>query len=141
MKTYGERVLLVGDAARQVKAFSGGGIYLSLVAAGYAAETAVQALAEDNLSEASLARYQAHWEAELGVELRRGAEIRQLYVSLSQNQLDRLLQVLSFPLLRRITALQGDIDFPSPMFSALLRTAPALKWVLGLSHMPKWNGD
>jgi len=36
-RSYGEGVLLVGDAAGQVKPFSGGGIYTSLVAARNAA--------------------------------------------------------------------------------------------------------
>ncbi|MDH5695986.1 MAG: geranylgeranyl reductase family protein, partial [Dehalococcoidia bacterium] len=56
-KTYGERLLVVGDAAGQVKPTTGGGIYYGLLCADIAADTLHQALRNDNLSSKTLANY------------------------------------------------------------------------------------
>jgi digeranylgeranylglycerophospholipid reductase len=71
-RTYGERLIAVGDAAGQVKPTSGGGIYYGLLAADIAAATLHEALEDDDLSAKRLARYQRGWRKKLGRELRTG---------------------------------------------------------------------
>ncbi|MBO4798881.1 MAG: NAD(P)/FAD-dependent oxidoreductase, partial [Candidatus Methanomethylophilaceae archaeon] len=56
--TYGERCLLIGDAAGQVKPVSGGGIYPSLVSAGILADVLSDALDSGDLSAGRLSRYE-----------------------------------------------------------------------------------
>ncbi len=48
-RTYGDRALLVGDAACHVKPISGGGLYFGLRGAAICAETAIAALTADEL--------------------------------------------------------------------------------------------
>lgn len=122
-RTYGDHVLLVGDAAGQVKPFSGGGIYTSLVAARHCAETAAAALAADDLSASFLSRYERAWRWALGRELARSRWLRRLGLSLGEAELEMLARTLSRPGLRGIAVRHADIDYPS---RTLLRMATAL---------------
>lgn len=131
-RTYGDRVLLVGDAAFQVKPTSGGGIYTGLVAARHAAPTADQALRRDHLSAAALAGYEESWRRELGQEMARGADIRDAFLRLGDAQLDRMVALFDQPLLRPLIERYGDIDYPSRMFAGLLAATPLLGALLGL---------
>jgi digeranylgeranylglycerophospholipid reductase len=93
-RTYGERMLVVGDAAGQVKPTSGGGIYYGLLSAGIAAGTLHRALMDGDLSAKRLARYERGWHQKLGRELRIGYWTRKLYERLSDRQIDRLFEVV-----------------------------------------------
>ena len=75
-KTYTDRVLLTGDAAGMVNAFSAEGIYFAMVSGDLAAEAVIAALREDKLDERSLRRYQDAWEREIGGELRHSVAIQ-----------------------------------------------------------------
>ena len=93
-RTYSERLLVVGDAAGQVKPTSGGGIYYGLIGAETAAATLHGALAEGDLSAARLARYERGWRKRLGGELRTGYWARRLFERLTDRQIDRLFEVV-----------------------------------------------
>lgn len=134
-KTYGERVLLVGDAALQVKPTSGGGIYMSLVAARHAAPVADQALRRDQLGTASLASYEKGWRREFGGELERGTDIRKAFLRLDDTGIGRLMAFFDQPFLRPIIERHGDIDFPTRMFSRTMVVAPLLGTIVGVPDM------
>jgi digeranylgeranylglycerophospholipid reductase len=93
-RTYGERLIAVGDAAGQVKPTSGGGIYYGLLAADIAAANLHEALEDDDLSTKRLARYERGWRKKLGNELRTGYWARKLYERLSYRRLDRLFDMV-----------------------------------------------
>ena len=93
-RTCGERLLVVGDAAGQVKPTSGGGIYYGLLGADIAAETLHQALADGDLSAKRLAQYQRRWRQRLGRELRIGYWARKLFERLSDRQIDRIFEIV-----------------------------------------------
>lgn len=93
-RTYGERLLVVGDAAGQVKPTSGGGIYYGLLCADIAANVLHQALEEGNLSAKSLSRYEQRWKQRLGRELRIGYWARKLFERLSDQQIDRIFEIV-----------------------------------------------
>lgn len=133
IKPFSDNALLVGDAARQVKPFSGGGIYLAMVAAGLAAETAVNSLKTQSFSEEALSQYGRDCEKQFGHVLKQGEEIKKVYLSLSQRNLDQLLDILKLPVLRSVISRHGDIDMPFTMFSSLLKAAPVFRWALSLS--------
>ncbi len=126
LRPYGDNVLLVGDAARQVKPTSGGGIYTGLVGARHAASSAVEALRREDFSRRFLSRYQKAFMSDLGDELKRGSDLHRLFASLHNHQLDRLLVALSSDRLRRVILARGDIDFPSRLFYELVKLTPAL---------------
>jgi geranylgeranyl reductase family protein len=68
-RTFADRVLLCGDAAGFVNAYTGEGIYHAMVTGEHAGTTAAEALAAGDLSAAGLAAYEQRWRAEVGDEL------------------------------------------------------------------------
>jgi len=93
-KTYAERLIVVGDAAGQVKPTTGGGIYHGLLCADIAANILHQALASNALSAKSLADYEREWRRKLGQELRIGYRARKFYERLSDGQIDRIFDII-----------------------------------------------
>jgi len=92
--TYGDRILVAGDAAGQVKPTTGGGIYFGHLGAGIAARVLGQALRSDNLASANLSRYQQQWRQKIGREIRLGYWARQVYARLSARHVERLCGAL-----------------------------------------------
>jgi len=126
-RIYCENAMLVGDAAGQVKPTSGGGIYTGLVGAKHCAQVAVRALTDDDLSRASLARYQKAWGKQMSRELARGWDLRRIFVALDDRELDGLISVFRSQRLRRLAEQHGDIDFPSRLFSRLPLGVPIMR--------------
>jgi len=93
-RTYGERIIAVGDAAGQVKPTSGGGIFYGLLGAEIAAETLHRALADDDLSSRRLARYKRAWRKKLGGEIRTGYWARKIFERMNDRQIDRLFKII-----------------------------------------------
>ncbi len=94
-RTYSERVLVVGDAAGQVKPTTGGGIYYSLLCAELAAETLHKALALEDLSARRLREYETLWKKRLGRELRVGFYARRIYEALGDRQVEYLMNTIA----------------------------------------------
>ncbi len=92
-RTYGERLIVVGDAAGQVKPTTGGGIYYGLLCADMAANTLHQALEAGDTSSRRLARYEKDWRRKLGEELKVDHWARRLFERLDDAQLDHAFQV------------------------------------------------
>ncbi|MDY6893403.1 MAG: NAD(P)/FAD-dependent oxidoreductase [Chloroflexota bacterium] len=93
-RTYGQRVLVVGDAAGQVKPTTGGGIYYGLLCADIAADTVHTALLSDDFSAKNLARYEKDWKNMLGSELRVDYWARKLYEKLNDSQIERIFDIV-----------------------------------------------
>jgi geranylgeranyl reductase family protein len=93
-RTCGERLIVIGDAAGQVKPTSGGGIYYGLLCADIAANTLHQALEDDDLSARRLSRYERGWKKKLGRELKTGYWARKLFERLSDRQIDRIFEIV-----------------------------------------------
>jgi digeranylgeranylglycerophospholipid reductase len=125
-KTSGARVMLVGDAAAQVKPLSGGGIFTGMRCAEIAAEVADRALRSGDLSAAALLEYDQAWRSELGEEFQRALYLRRLFVRLSDRDLDHVIEALQGAELKASIVAFGDIDFPSHVARQLLRQSPSL---------------
>jgi len=93
-RTYNDRLLVVGDAAGQVKPTTGGGIYYGLLCADIAANTLHQALQRDELSARNLARYEREWKGKLKRELEIDYYARKFYERLSDGQIDRIFDII-----------------------------------------------
>ena len=89
-KTYGDRVLVVGDAAGQVKPTTGGGIYYSLLCGEMAADTLHEALDREDFAAERLRGYESRWKARLGKELMVGYYARRFYEALGDRQVEFL---------------------------------------------------
>jgi len=125
-KTHGPGVLLVGDAAAQVKPLSGGGIFTGMRCAEIAATVAHDALQRGDVSAVSLAEYERRWHAEFGEEFHRALYLRRLFQRLDDADLDRLIAALQGSELASTIVAFGDIDFPTHVARQLLRQSPSL---------------
>ena len=90
-KTYTDRVLVVGDAAGQVKPTTGGGIFYSLLASEIASSALQQALNEDQLSTNRLGVYQKEWKNLLSKELEVGYSARRAFEYLGDSHIGSLI--------------------------------------------------
>ena len=93
-RTYGDRVLVIGDAAGQVKPTTGGGVYLGHLGAGIAVEVLDGALSSDNLLAGNLSCYQKQWKIKLGKEISLGYKVRRAYAKLSDRQIERIFNMM-----------------------------------------------
>ena len=104
-RTYGDRVLAVGDAAGLAKPTTGGGIYYSLFSGHIAARVLAERLRDDRLDADSLRPYETQWRERLGPELRAGLAFRTLATRFDNRAVDALLELAAVdgivPLLRR----------------------------------------
>ena len=125
-RTHARQVLLVGDAAAQVKPLSGGGIFTGMRCAEIAADVAARALSAGDTSEAALAEYDRRWRAELGEEFRRSLYLRRLFTRLSDGELDRVVHALKGARTAATIVAFGDIDFPTHVVREVLRESPGL---------------
>ena len=91
-KSYGNRFLIIGDAAGQVKPTTGGGIYYALLSAHLASETLIEGFKNNRLDERQMRQYQDKWEREIGRELKIGSITRRLLRHISDNQIDSLIR-------------------------------------------------
>ena len=93
-RSYGDRVLVIGDAAGQVKPTTGGGIYFGHLGAEIATEVLDKALHDDDLAARRLSIYQRRWKREMGQELSKGRWIRRLLTKLGSNQVEEIFETL-----------------------------------------------
>lgn len=94
VRSYGDRVIVVGTAAGQVKPTTGGGIYYGLLCADIAAENLQGALESDRLSSRNLAHYEREWKKRLGQELKIGYRARQFFELLGDAQIDKVFDII-----------------------------------------------
>ncbi len=131
-------ILLVGDAAAQIKPITGGGVYYSMKCGKIAGEIAAQAcLMEDIMV---LNDYERRWRNEIGQEIAFGLKVHRLRCVMSDNDFDKIVHTLSqSEILQRIKK-EGDMDYPSIVFRELL-TNPCLIKVLArniLRYLYTW---
>lgn len=124
-RTYGDRVLAVGDAAGLVKPTTGGGIYYSLLSGQLAAETLATSLRSNALQRDSLSRYEKAWRKHLGSELRWQLILRRVAQRMSDADIDSLFELAEtdgiMPLVRRTASFNRHREF----IIALLKHPPA----------------
>ena len=123
--TVGDRTVLVGDAASQVKPVSGGGLYPGLTAAGILADVAGRALEDDDLSSKRLSEYRRRCGDAFGSELRRGYSLRRMFVRMSDDDLVAAGRFASRDDVRSVLD-DIDIDRPSAVVRGLLRHPAAV---------------
>jgi len=110
-RTYGKRLIAVGNAAGQVKPTTGGGIYFGLLSAEIAANTLHRCLAADNLSARRLADYERGWKKKLGRELEIDYYARKFYERLGDQRIDRLFDIIKSNGIDEVLLKARDLSF------------------------------
>ena len=124
-RTYGERMLAIGDAAGLVKPTTGGGIHYSIVSAALAADVAVDALAADRLDAETLSAYERAWRAELADEFEAQQELRQVAASLSDKAIDSFFELAHTDGIMPIVRATARFNQHRPLIRALFKHPPA----------------
>lgn len=118
--TVSDRMMVVGEAAGQVKTTTQGGIYYGLLCAQKGARVTIEAFRSGDLSRAALLPYEHRWRARLNAELKLGLLLRQFYAELSDRQVDRLFDLASLedvlPTIRR----KALFDWHAPVIRSVL---------------------
>jgi digeranylgeranylglycerophospholipid reductase len=129
-RTYGTRLLAVGDAAGLVKPTTGGGIYYSLISGQIAAATLDEALRADDLRDTRLRRYETGWRQRLGADIRIGLAFRTLASRMNDRSIDAVVELARvdgiIPLLRQT----ADFNWHRQSALALLKHAQFRKILL-----------
>jgi len=92
-KSYAERLLIVGEAAGQVKTTTGGGIYFGLLCASIAAKTIMKAFQCGDFGAKTFKEYETNWRNTVEPEVKAGMKLRNLFSRFSDNQIDFLVDL------------------------------------------------
>jgi digeranylgeranylglycerophospholipid reductase len=120
-RSYGHRVLAVGDAAGLTKPVTGGGIFYSLLSAAFAAEVLAEALRADDLRAGRLAGYEKRWRERLMPEMRAGAWFRRIVSHLTDDELETLIEAAASDDVRTVIDRTARFNWHRSLIGALLR--------------------
>lgn len=112
-----ENMLLVGDAAWQTKATTGGGIIFASIAA----KLASQAIREHLINKAPLADYEKLCQKAINPELELHWKLRRYLNSINEDRMDSLFKKLKDAGIERILEEHGDMDKPSRFIKKITR--------------------
>ncbi|RLF48610.1 MAG: hypothetical protein DRN20_04215 [Thermoplasmata archaeon] len=123
-KTSVPGALIVGDAAAQVKATSGGGIYMAMRCAEHCGRAIIKSLEEEDMR--AMREYDKLWKRDVGGELKRDLFIHSIYKELNNDEIGKIMDMLSGNIQKSVIGAFGDIDFPSVLVIPLFLTTPKL---------------
>jgi flavin-dependent dehydrogenase len=119
-RSYGHRVLTVGDAAGLTKPTTGGGIFYSLLSGQFAAETLTGALRRDRLAAGDLRAYEGRWRACLGPHLWISSRVRRLFARLGDEELETLLEAIASEDVQRVIRYTARFNWHGELIRTLL---------------------
>jgi len=120
-RTFGRRVLAVGEAAGQVKTTTGGGVAFGLRCAEIAADVAARKIGRGDFSDSALAEYEKLWKKELRTEILLGFYARRIWSRLSDAHIERVFQFARMDGVIPIIREKGEFDRHGELILALLR--------------------
>ncbi|MBN1570161.1 MAG: NAD(P)/FAD-dependent oxidoreductase [Acidobacteria bacterium] len=128
-KTYGERLLIAGDAAGFVKPTTGGGVFYGMISADIAAKVLAEALRRDRLAETELSIYQHLWKERLMEEIEAQLTLRLLMQRLTDDEVESIFDLWLtdglMPLIRKTVA----FNHHRKLIAAMIRY-PAMRKIL-----------
>ena len=127
-KTQNKNIVIVGDAAGQVKATSGGGIYTGLRSAICAINTIEKYLR----GEESLTLYESCWKNSIGKELKRALYLHRIYRKMRDEDFNKLVSMLNDEEVISIINKYGDIDYPSRVVWKVVKKKPSILKSIGI---------
>jgi geranylgeranyl reductase family protein len=137
-KSFRERVLVVGEAAGQVKSTTCGGIYYGLISAASAVETVEEAFSENRFDESVLTRYEARWRDALGHELEIGYRVRQVFSVLEDRQIDKFFGILNSDGIGAIIQNEARYDWHKDLILSLSKHMALRNYLHPIALLSKW---
>ncbi len=121
-----DNIALVGDAAAQVKASSGGGIYTGFCSARELVPVLCRSLETKDYSQALLSDYRKRWSRGVGRDIRDAYRLHRAFTRFTDKQLDEFIRMVGHPEIIRLIEEKGDIDYPSRLALSIFRKRPQL---------------
>ncbi len=131
-RSYSDRIVVIGEAAGQIKTTTGGGIYYGLLSAELASEVIRKAFKNGSFKAKNLSEYETKWRKMLGKEIIVGEYLHKFYSKLSDKSLDELFVAAEKDGLLPYIAKNGKFDWHTNAIIKIFRS-PNLRRVL-------WNG-
>ena len=128
-KTYGDRLLVAGDAAGFVKPVTGGGVYYGMISAGIAAAVLAQALRRDRLNESELSRYQQLWQERLMEEIEAQLTLRLLLQRLTDGEVETIFDLWATDSLMPLVRKTATFNQYRKLIAAVVRN-PGMRKIL-----------
>jgi digeranylgeranylglycerophospholipid reductase len=129
-RTYGDRLLAIGDAAGLVKPTTGGGIYYSLLSAALAAETLADAISLNDFSAQRLAVYEQQWRERLSAEFQAQTRLRLLAHRMSDSDIEQLFDLARTDGVMPIVRRTASFNRHRKLILALLKHPPVRQLLL-----------
>lgn len=121
-KTYANNLMVCGDAARMVNPLTGGGIHTACISGSIAGKIATKAIEKEDYSEKFLSEYQKLWRNEFGRELEYYGKAQEVFIKLTDAELDKIAESLLEIKLEEISTME--------VLKAILKMNPKLLWKL-----------
>jgi geranylgeranyl reductase family protein len=131
-RTFHSGLLVVGDAASQVKPTTGGGIVMGLTCAKIAGKVAAYAVHYRDSSAFFLSEYERRWRKEIGFDMMAMKRIRMTLNNLTDRQLDRLVALCTRVGLDETLKHVEDIDFQGTSLVGIVKSPRLLATALYL---------
>jgi geranylgeranyl reductase family protein len=128
-RAYSDGFLAVGDVASQVKPTTGGGVVLGMNCANIAAEVASEALVKGDVSSRFLSAYQKRCNKLLGFDVKMMLRMRRLLDSLSDEDIERAIEMCEKLGLAKTLRNVEEIDFQGKALLRLLQD-PRAMWAI-----------
>jgi len=128
-----KNVILLGDAACQVKATTGGGIVMLLHSAKIAARCLIKCFKGNNFSKKFLRRYyQKQCLTSIGRQLKIHYLIRIIFECFSEEDYEKFFQILKNNKVEQLISFYGDMDFPKQVVIKLLKDINVLQFMFSV---------
>lgn len=119
-RTYADNLLLIGDAASQVKPISAGGLYPAMMSMEPLCQTVNESFMSEDFSSKVLSRYERRWGDTVGKELDHAYSLRKIYTKCTNRDMDSMFKSVGNE--RANSILDAvDIDRPSSYARLALR--------------------
>jgi geranylgeranyl reductase family protein len=117
------RIILVGDAAGQVKPLTGGGLYYGLSCADMGAKIIADGLTSRDLNTIG-DLYSREVRQRFEREIKMGSLLRDLFLSLSDDDFDQIVSLLGEEKVKKTILKNFDFEHHSSLVSALIKKVP-----------------
>jgi geranylgeranyl reductase family protein len=134
--TSAERVVVVGEAAGQVKTTTGGGIYYGLLGARVAADVITKSFRSGSFAASALVEYERLWRAVLKREILIGYYVRKAFSVLDDARIEKLMDVARQDGIMPLIRAKGHFDWQSGLIVDLLRKAPVFRLFREIGRPP-----
>lgn len=122
-RSFGDRLMAVGEAAGQVKTTTHGGIYYGLICARLAVETLIKAWKKNDLSAAMFAEYERKWREALEPEILKGIRFRRFFSHLTDPQIEWFFKMSQKDGIMDLLHRKARFDWHGEFISSLIQHA------------------